>query len=94
MNGDHVTVMRDYLAQTGTNDLDTLAAIQELIEQRGAELQFERLVAWSQAGWSLNPPGLRCGLCDAPTWGRQRGRREQIRCVNPACGATREVFVQ
>lgn len=75
------------------DDLPTLLGMQEKLTQHVAAIQFELMMDWRRQGWRPNAPGLRCQQCDAPTWGKQEGRRELIKCTNLLCGVVREVML-
>lgn len=74
-------------------DVVTLRALREAIDQRLATIQFDLMLSWVQQGYSKNPPGLVCDACGAPTYGKQDGAVERIKCTSMLCGITRSVAV-
>lgn len=74
--------------------LITLRAMVETLQQAMAGIQFDLMLSWMQQGWAKNPPGLVCHVCGAPTYGKQDGSTELVKCTDLMCGITRKVMVQ
>lgn len=74
-------------------DVVTLRALREAIDQRLATIQFDLLLVWAQQGYHKNPPGLVCDACGAPTFSKEDGGWERIKCTSMLCGITRSVAV-
>jgi len=90
MDADAVNIFNQMVANA---EYPTLLYFQErlkhAIDTEEAIQQFQ----WHTRGYKTNPDGLRCELCGAPTYGKQIGRIESIKCSDFLCNHTKNVAV-
>ena len=93
MDADLLRELELLLVDLTEEDLLTVIAMKERVNDTLVALQFEMMGLWHYQGFKPSSPGLRCRECNGNTWGRVEGAWEVIRCVDVMCGASRRLKV-